>query len=218
MISFTHIFFDFDGTICDTAPGICASMQHVCDHYSLPYGKDTFLKMIGPSLEESFTTFFKLPQSEIRNAIKVYRDYYSTKGMFECTPYDGIIKTIEALRSNGIKTYVATSKPELYTKQIAEKKNLSYLFDFIAGADMEEKDRINKIDVINYLIKVNNLENFKNTTLMVGDRNYDIIGGHKAGLKTCGVLWGFGNEKEFKEADADFIIKTPSELLNLLKQ
>ena len=210
-----NILFDFDGTICDTSPGIFASMQKVCDHYSLPYKEDTFVKMIGPSLKESFSTIFHLPESEINNAIKVYRDFYSVEGMFMCEPYDGVPKLLRDLRDAGKKILVATSKPEHFTKKIIERKGLSHLFDFIGGADMEEQKRISKIDVINYVLKENKIEDLRET-IMVGDRFYDVDGAHMAGLKAIGILWGFGSEAEFIKCGADYICESPLDVKKIL--
>ncbi len=212
--TFTTYFFDFDGTICNTSEGIFASMEKVCEHYGLSYGKETFVKMIGPSLKESFSTIFNLPESEIQNAIDVYRAFYSKEGMYMCSVYDGVAETIAELKNRGKKIFVATSKPEVYTKQIIEQKKLSDLFDFIGGADIAERTRTEKIDVINYIFAENNITD-KSGILMVGDRKYDILGAKKAGLKSCGILWGFGSQKEFTEAGADYIIEKPGELLSL---
>ncbi len=228
MQKYRNILFDFDGTICDTSPGIFASMQKVCDWYNLPYGTETFAKMIGPSLQESFTKIFHLPESEVRNAIKVYRDFYAAEGMYLCTPYDGIKELILALRQSGRRIFVATSKPEEYTRKIIARKGLSKLFDFVGGADMEEKNRINKVDVINYVLAENGIsdvrdsghtqqsEDFRDSVLMIGDRSYDIIGAHKAGLKAMGILWGFGDRTELEQCGADYICSTPDEVQKLL--
>lgn len=216
MSNFENILFDFDGTVCDTSEGIYASMQKVVDFYKLPYGISDFKKMIGPSLKESFTTIFHLPESEVTNAIKVYRDYYGVEGMYMCTPYDGVEDLIKELRSMGKKIFVATSKPELYTKQIIERKGMTPLFDFIGGADLAEQKRIEKIQVINYVLKENKLEDKKDSCLMIGDRCYDINGAHTAGMKGCGILWGFGNKEEFEQCKADFICEKPSDVLKLI--
>ena len=224
MLNYTNILFDFDGTICDTSPGIFASMQKVCDWYNLPYGKETFVKMIGPSLQESFTKIFHLPESEVRNAIKVYRDYYSSEGMYLCEPYAGVKELILALRKAGKRIFVATSKPEVYTRKIIERKGISDLFDFVGGADMEEKNRIDKVDVINYVLAENGISgasearfnNSRDSVLMIGDRSYDIIGAHKAGLKAMGILWGFGDMAEFEQCGADYICATPDDVAKIL--
>lgn len=216
MSNYENILFDFDGTICDTSEGIFASMQKVVDYYKLPYGQADFKKMIGPSLKESFTTIFHLQEKEITNAIKVYRDFYGVEGMYMCTPYHGIVELIKELRAGGKHIYVATSKPELYTKQIIERKKMTDLFDFIGGADLAEQKRIEKIQVINYVLEENNLVNKKDSCLMIGDRNYDINGAHAAGMKGCGVLWGFGSRKEFEDCGADFICEKPADVLRLV--
>lgn len=217
MTNFTHLLFDFDGTICDTAPGIFASMQHVCDYYKLPYGEKDFIKMIGPSLKESFTTIFHLPENEIPKAIDVYREYYSVTGMFQCEPYDGVVDLIKELKACGKKILVATSKPEVYTKEILKRKGLLELFDFVGGADLSEQSRYEKIDVIRYVLSENKLDDKKESCLMIGDRKYDILGAHTAGFKAMGILWGFGNRKEFEECGADYILEKPIDVLKMLK-
>lgn len=216
MNNFTNIFFDFDGTIFDTSPGIFASMECVVKHYQLNYDQSTFIKMIGPSLKESFTTIFHLPEEEVPNAIKVYRSFYSEEGMFMCNLYPGVIELIQTLKENNKKIFVATSKPEFYTRQILEKKELLHLFDYVGGADLEEKNRISKVDVINYVLDQNNLQNSLNTCLMVGDRKYDIEGAHQAHIKAMGILWGFGNKEEFNKCNADFICSTPQDVQNFI--
>ena len=52
--------------------------------------------------------------------------------------------------------------------------------------------------------------------LMVGDTVTDIRAGKTAGAQTVGVLCGFGREKELSRAGADLILRTTSDLSNLL--
>ncbi|MHB8806225.1 MAG: HAD family hydrolase [Anaerolineaceae bacterium] len=52
--------------------------------------------------------------------------------------------------------------------------------------------------------------------LMVGDTMVDIVAGKAAGMKTIGVLCGFGTLKELRKAAADFILASPAELISLL--
>jgi phosphoglycolate phosphatase-like HAD superfamily hydrolase len=51
--------------------------------------------------------------------------------------------------------------------------------------------------------------------LMVGDTIADILAGKNAGAQTVGVLCGFGNEKELRQAGADLIIRNTPDLLDL---
>ena len=52
--------------------------------------------------------------------------------------------------------------------------------------------------------------------VMVGDRSYDILGGHAEGLKVIGVLYGYGSREELEEAGATKIAKSVEDLKNIL--
>ena len=52
--------------------------------------------------------------------------------------------------------------------------------------------------------------------ILTGDREYDIYGGHAAGVKTAGVLYGYGSREELETAGADYLAQTPEALLALL--
>ncbi|MBO4404928.1 MAG: HAD hydrolase-like protein [Treponema sp.] len=217
-MSFKHILFDFDGTLFDSSAGVFKSFDHVVSHYGLDIDKSIYSRMIGPPLKESFVSCFHLPESEVPAAINVYREYYEEAGMYECTVYPGIEELLTKLRQLGFKTYVATSKPELYARQIIERKNMSRYFDFIGGSDLEEKYRVNKIDVISYVLETQKLSGKKDEVLMIGDRFYDVQGAHEAGIKCMGILWGFGTREEFKECGADYIEESTASVEEFFKK
>jgi phosphoglycolate phosphatase len=52
---------------------------------------------------------------------------------------------------------------------------------------------------------------------MIGDTTIDIRCGRLAGAQTVAVLCGFGTERELKEAGANLILRTTSDLLGVLK-
>jgi phosphoglycolate phosphatase len=216
MTKIKNILLDFDGTIADSSIGVYKSVDKVVDYYNLDIQKGNYPGLIGPPLRESFSKILGLPPEEIKNAIKVYREYYSEKGMYECRVYDGIENLVKDLKSLGMKVYVATSKPEFYARKILEKLNIADLFDYIAGGDIEESTRIEKVDVLKYLIEEEKLN--VEECLMVGDRIYDVEGAHEVNIKCCGILWGFGNEKEFLDCGADYICKTPEDVKQLVEK
>ncbi len=58
----------------------------------------------------------------------------------------------------------------------------------------------------------------KNTKecIMVGDRMHDVLGAEKNGIDTIGVTFGYGSEKELKDAGAKYTVNTVDELKDLL--
>lgn len=216
MENFDNFFFDFDGTLMNTSEGVFKAFDTVVEHYGIEIqDKSVYNTMIGPPLYESFTRVFHFKKEDIPAAIEVYRSYYTPKGIWECHLYDGVVPLIEKLRKAGKKIFVATSKPELYAKQLLQRHNIDHLFDFVGGCDMEET-RANKLDVINYVLDSNNLRDKLDSCLMIGDTHYDINGAKAAGLKSMGILWGFGNRETLDGAGADFICETPADVEKLL--
>ncbi len=216
MENFDHIFFDFDGTIMNTSEGVFAAFDKVREYFKIPLeDKSVYNTMIGPPLYESFDRVFHLKGDDLQKGIEVYRDYYKPIGIYRCRLYDNVIPLLQKLKEAEKKLYLATSKPEVYARELLEKFEIAKYFDFIGGADMEGK-RPNKIDVLRYVIKENNLEEIKNSCIMIGDTHFDIDGANLAGLKSMGILWGFGSEASLKESGANFIAKDSSEVLKIL--
>jgi phosphoglycolate phosphatase-like HAD superfamily hydrolase len=51
---------------------------------------------------------------------------------------------------------------------------------------------------------------------MIGDTVFDIRAGKAAGAQTVGVLCGFGEQAELRQAGADLILEKPSDLVDIL--
>ena len=208
---FEYYFFDLDGTLTDSSLGIINSFKYALTKLSLKVPEDSCLrKYIGPPLLEVFQKDYGMDKLEADKAVKVYREYFSTKGIFENKVYPGIEEMLKKLKEKGKKLLVATSKPEKYAKIIIEYFNLDVYFYYICGSNGDES-RSEKAQVIEYALKTCGNPD-KSKVLMIGDRNYDVIGAKANGIKSCGVLFGFGSKEELEKAGADFIVESPFQL------
>ena len=214
---FTHIFFDLDGTLTDPALGITNSFIHALKYYGLPIPSyEELCKLIGPPLPYSFESVFGFDHDKAMQAVAKYREYFSTKGLFENKVYPGIPELLQTLKEQGKHLLVATSKPEEYSIKIIDHFGLSRYFDFVCGSLMDES-RSKKAEVIAYALERCGLgQGDKGKVLMVGDRFHDIEGAKANGLKSCGVLFGYGARQELEEAGADYIVKSVNELLEVI--
>ena len=214
---FTHIFFDLDGTLTDPALGITNSFIHALKFYGMEIPSyEELCKLIGPPLPYSFEITFGFSHEKAMEAVAKYREYFSTKGLFENKVYDGIPELLQTLKEKGKHLVVATSKPEEYSIKIIEHFGLAKYFDFVCGSLMDES-RSKKDEVIAYALERCGLgEGDKQNVLMVGDRFHDIEGAKKNNLKSCGVLFGYGSREELEDAGADYIVKSVKELLEVI--
>lgn len=212
-MKYQYIFFDLDGTITESGPGIMASVKYSLEKMGYPSDDlDKIRKFIGPPLKESYMRFYGMSEEEAERAIVCYREYFTDKGIFENAVYEGVIESLEQLKTAGKHLVIATSKPEEFAKRIAEHFDFAKYFDQICGATMDEK-LVEKADIIAYAIETLGLSaDSKKQILMVGDRKHDILGAKHNGLHSMGVLFGYGNLEELKEAGADYIVNLPSEI------
>ncbi len=212
---FDYAFFDFDGTIADTEEGIFNCLKYAFEKVGLPIPPDSELyKMIGPPLSEGFHDVFGFEGEEIDLMIEKYRERYRAGGMFECSPYKGIENTLNTLKENGVSLSVASSKPLQFATKLLEKFDLIKYFDYISCPPMD-KVHMNKTDIVNQALSMNGITD-KSKAVMVGDRFYDIVGAKEAGVRVIAVLYGFGNEEEFKKYGADYIAETPEEITRII--
>ncbi|HEL1667308.1 HAD family hydrolase [Streptococcus suis] len=208
------ILFDLDGTLTDSGQGILNSVAYALEKMGIEEPDTANLnRFIGPPLYESFSRFYQLSPEDTQSAVDAFRVYFKEKGMFENQLYPGIIPLLEELRTAGKTLVIATSKPEIFAKQILEHFGIAHYFDVIAGASLDSS-RISKVDVIGYAI--NQLEAFPKQAVMIGDREHDIEGARMHQLPAIGVLYGYGNKQEFEKAGATMIVETVQDLKKVL--
>ncbi|AUA18790.1 HAD family hydrolase [Streptococcus suis] len=208
------ILFDLDGTLTDSGQGILNSVAYALEKMGIEEPDTANLnRFIGPPLYESFSRFYQLSPEDTQSAVDAFRVYFKEKGMFENQLYPGIIPLLEELRTAGKTLVIATSKPEIFAKQILEHFGIAHYFDVIAGASLDSS-RISKADVIGYAI--NQLEAFPKHAVMIGDREHDIEGARMHQLPAIGVLYGYGSKQEFEKAGATMIVETVQDLKKVL--
>lgn len=206
-----YILFDLDGTLTDSQEGITKSVAHALKYYGIEVEDRAQLNcFIGPPLVDSFMKYFGFTKEQAYEATERYREYFGVTGKFENRVYDGIPQMLQRLKDVKKTLIVATSKPELYAKQIIEHFDLAPYFKEVYGADMEG-NRVNKDDVIRYALKAENITDLQDV-IMVGDREHDVIGAKKCGIEAIGVLFGFGSREELELSGAFAIAETPEEV------
>lgn len=212
---FKYILFDLDGTVTDSAEGITNSVKYALIKSGAEIPDYSVLKkFIGPPLINGFQDFCGFDKRTAVKAVEYYREYYREKGIFENSVYGGIVPLFEKLREDGKQIILATSKPELFAKQILEHFNLTEYFYDIVGATMDEK-RTQKSEVISYVLEKNGITD-KDSVIMIGDRHHDILGAKENGIKSLGVLYGFGDYMELKTAGADYTVNDVGSILEIL--
>lgn len=211
-----YIFFDLDGTLTDSQEGIINSLKLALNYFNISKTENELRSFIGPSLQDTFQKSLGMNQEDYETAVKIFREYFSTKGLFENKVYEGIPNLLEQLKKSNRHNVVATSKPEKFAKQILGHFKLDAFFDCICGSRMDET-RTDKAEVIAYTMECCHLKKEDSSRiLMVGDRKNDVVGAHKNGIQVVSVLYGYGTRSEVESAGTDFTVNSVQELKDFL--
>ena len=212
---YKYILFDLDGTLLNTYKGVSNGVRYTLEYYGLPIPEEKEMrKYLGPPLRDSFSRFAGIPDEKLNEAIAKFREYYFDKGTMQYEFFEDLKPSFAKLREMGCKLAVATSKLEKGAFIILEDAGIIDEFDFICGSTQDES-RSTKEQVVAHVIEHFGITD-KSEVLMVGDRDNDIVGAHKNGIKCCGFLSGFGCLEEMQEYGADYIINYISEIFEIL--
>ena len=208
------IYFDLDGTLTDAGPGIKASINYALDKMNFEkLGVDSDW-VVGPSL---WGTFKKLgiPEENLDEAVNLYRERYNVKGYLENSVYVGIPGQLAMLLEMGYVLSLATSKPTVSASAILEYFDLTKYFSYEFGSNLDGS-LSDKSVLLKHALAVTGFE--PNNALMIGDRQYDIIGAKSNLIKSVGVSYGYGSTNELREAGADLLIDKPAELAKAVQK
>ena len=206
------VLFDLDGTLTDSGPGIMKSAVYAYTKLGIDVPSQEVLRtFVGPPLSVAFSRN-GVSADRVEEAIRLYRKYYADRGKFENEPYPGIASLLDALLADGMRLFVATSKPEALSVEILEHFDLARRFEIIAGATFDHS-RENKEDVISYLF---DRTGTAQSAVLVGDTEFDANGARSAGIDFIGVSWGYGDIGHMIRSGAKAIADTPEKLYDLL--
>lgn len=214
---YSAVFFDLDGTLTESAPGITTSIAYSLKHWGIEVKDLTELyPFVGPPLYDSYMKYYGFTKEESEEAVRIFRSFYNKEGLFISSVYPGVVELLEKIKASGRKIMLATSKPEVTAIRILEHFDLMKYFDVAAGAT-EDSSRVKKADVIRYLMdKLPEEDRDISKIVMVGDRSHDVLGAKEVGLDCIGVLYGYGDRPELEEAGAKYIAETALDVYKYL--
>ena len=211
------VIFDLDGTLLNTLEDLanasnfslrsCGYNEHPIKDYIRFVGSGRYILMKRILPEED-----KNNEEAIEKVLKLFDEYYGEHMHDTTKPYDGIYELIKELKIKNIKLAVVSNKPDEFA---GETVNRYFGNDFEITYGQRPNHAV-KPDPKTVYEVMEYLNVTKEECIYVGDSDVDMKTAQNAGVKSIGVAWGFRGEEELKSAGADYIIRTPQELVNLL--
>jgi phosphoglycolate phosphatase len=206
---FPVYLFDVDGTLVDSATDICGAVSSVLAGTARPEVPFEYLRgYIGRHLIDLFADLFPDATSEqIEAWIQHYRHEYHQRNHCATLAFPNVQEVLAALPG---RKSTATTKGTPTTRLVLERFGLLPFFDHVQGTDGFPAKPAP--DVLFKSIELFGVA--PGDCLFVGDSAPDMEAGRRAGVKTCAVLYGYGNREEMARWDPDYWIADLHELVD----
>jgi phosphoglycolate phosphatase len=208
------VLFDLDGTLVDPRDGLLDSFVHGLAAVGVTIDDRASLEpLIGPPLRHGFATYLGLTEPSLSVAVAAFRDHLGTKGVLEYAPYDGIVDLLDDLEAAGCVLALVTSKALPFVELVIEHVGLATDFAAVAAASLDGSVA-NKAELVEKALR--DLQVDAKHAVMVGDREFDVIGARANDVRSVGVLWGYGSRSELDAAGADVVVESVEALRAVL--
>jgi phosphoglycolate phosphatase len=202
------IFFDLDGTLFETAPQLTLAVNRMLVDLKMnTLPEEKISNFIGKGADNLIRKSIKLSSDKDANeffvdAIDSFHSHYEQIA-HNSLPYDGVMETINFLKTKGLKLACITNKPSIFTDKILCESGLNQYLDLILSGDSLEKMKPDPLPII-YSCEFFNIKTKE--SIMVGDSMNDVEAGSSAGAYVVTVPYGYQSGKKIDSSKVDLAI------------
>jgi len=188
------IVFDLDGTLIDSRLDLANAVNAMRRHMGMaPLDNDRVYSYVGNGAPVLIRRALGdgASDADVARALEFFLQYYGEHKLDFTTLYPGVRKSLDRLRAAGKKMAVLTNKPVRVSRAIVEGLGTGpHFFQVYGGNSFEFK----KPHPIGIETRTREAGVDAAHTLMVGDSSVDVETARNAGVKVCGVTYGFQPE------------------------
>ena len=187
----THVIFDLDGTLIDSAPSILKSVQSAFEAVGLRPTKELEPGLIGPPLAETISNLLGNQDAHrLSEVVECFKSHYDESGYRKSLVYEGVPDMMDTMSRQGVRLLVATNKRIRPTLKIMAHLDWAHRFDGVYALDYFDPPLGKKSEMLGRLLVDPGLD--ANELIYVGDRLEDALAAQENGIPFILVTWGYG--------------------------
>jgi len=207
------LFFDLDGTLLDSLPGIAFSIEQAFKVCSLQMPPLNLSQMIGSPIATILSC--AIPEAtEVERVLleRAFRISYDSEGWQKTLAFPGSNAMLQQAFALKIPLFVVSNKPRDVSVKILEREGMFPLFLEVVTRDSREPQYLTKTQMIEHLIHAFDLN--PSRCVMVGDTMEDA---QAAALTQVSFIWvAHGYGELLPTQSIAYQIQSFSELLPML--
>jgi phosphoglycolate phosphatase len=186
------VFFDLDGTLLDSLPGIAFSAQAAFAACGLPQREVDMRGLIGPPIRAILACMsMDAAESELDALERAFRASYDSEGWKRTPHYAGAAEALRAMKAHGKRLFIVSNKPRHISVRILEAEGTLALFDEVVTRDTRDPPYRDKLEMLVHLLR--KWEMRAEDSLMVGDTIEDAEAASNCGMQFCLMTHGYGD-------------------------
>jgi len=209
------LIFDLDGTLVDSKQDLANAVNAARARLGLAPIDD---KLIATYVGDGAPTLIRraMPagtsEEELARTLEFFLHYYGEHKL-DCTrAYPGVPEALARLSRAGVRLAVLTNKPVRISRAILEGLGLDHYFARIYGGNSFEQKKPHPMGVETLLVELGAM---RERAMIVGDSAIDVRTARNAGVRVCGVTYGFQPETLAAETP-DLLVDSLNQLADIV--
>lgn len=178
---YQNIIWDFDGTLFDTYPGMCANLRQAMASIGIQVSAEELMPRFLISLRDAIEYCAEQGGIDPDAAFQTYRAWVMSHPFPKAVPFPGAREIIEKFHAAGGRNFVFTHRGESVHTYLAQEGWTPYFTEVVPFSAAFERKPSPSGNL--YLIERHGLA--KDETLAVGDRELDVLAAKNAGVTAC---------------------------------
>ena len=211
---YTHLSFDLDGTLVDTAEEIAEAVNRTLAEFGVaarPTEEVTLL--IGGGAHELMRRLVHQVQRErpkgatplpIDDVLARLDDHYAETAGTTGRPYADCVDSLRRLRSAGVRLVCLTNKEERFARRVLQQTKLDAYFELLIGGDTLNHKKPHRAVIDHVLQKLGGRpERFAH----IGDSRTDVETARNAAVAAWAVPYGYNAGEPIAAAQPDLLFE-----------
>ena len=193
------IFFDLDGTLLDSLPGIEYSVREAFAACHLPVPEGSLRALIGPPIRTILAHVGNIDDHVTLDRLEhAFRASYDGGGWSKTVCFPDAGRALESMRYEGRRLFVVSNKPRHISVKILSAEGILDLFETVLTRDSRSPVYSGKEEMITELLTKRSISS--KDCLFVGDTAEDAEAAAACGVKFALMTHGSGSMADIDSA------------------
>jgi len=213
-VKYKTLLFDLDGTILNTNDLIINSFLYTLEQfYPGKYTEEKLIPHMGKPLREQMVIFGD--EANADKMVEIYREHNIRTHDEYVKEFPYVKEVLTTLKEEGYTLGVVTTKMRNTVTMGLRRFDLESLMSTVVTYEDTEFHKPAPEPV---LLAMEQLGAEKETTLMVGDSQYDIQAAKNAGVTSVGVAWSMKGADFLNQFNPDYMLENMRDLLKIVRE